>query len=612
MGRESKIRKLRRLKIIPEVKQRGSKKPMAKGWRITIWSIVAVAFVLVVMGIWAYSGRDHAAKVGSQVITANEVEVRAFEALSAKLTPDQLNPNDPNFQQQLEGEKEATLQRLIQEKIYIEAAKNEGLEITSDDYLVIAQEKMENEVKLQVVQKLEKDWTDEDKEAWKDWMTEAGYESEESLVSFIQTRFKGEIEFKAHRQKAVGDTLDAMEATDNEAKAWYDEKGAMKISHILLSYDAINHEASKGKEQKEKLNDIHKSILDGEITFADAANKHTEDQKGNGGDLGWYNIQDGKLINEAGTAGLVPEFERMALTLAPGDVSGIVQTQFGFHIIKCTKTRNNSTNYDLKEGVRLAIIKLSVGDTSNPQAPPAPEEEWTSIKTQASDIVSQIKSGSIDFATAATRFSVDQLTKTNGGELPPMMASDVSGYFWASMEDAKQYEGQGMYPFEVTVVEKAHNMSNDQVSEPIRTSSGWVIVKKIDYRNAKSLSFDDVKEQVKRDVLVLKKNEFESNWLEGKRGEITVSIGNPWIKFANWWENSVVAPMGDFGTWVSELLGKNASDKPTNQIPIDGNSDELPNMEDPAVQEQIQRMLQEQADKQGITPGEGTPQPINP
>ncbi len=587
MGRESKIRKLRRLKIIPEVKQRGEKRPLSKGWKITIWSIVAIALVLIVMGIWAYNGRDVAARVGSQVITTNEVESRAFDSLAAQLPSDQLDYQSAEFQQQLEGERDTTLQRLIQEKIYIEAAKKENVAVTEDDYNMVAQDKLDSEVKLQVVQKPEEDWTEEDKKTWEDWMTDAGYENEVQLRDFIRSRFAGEIEFKTHRQKAIGDTLDGMEATDEEAREWYNQKGAMRLSHILLSYDVINDEPEKAKTQREKLSEIHDRIVNGEISFADAANESTEDQKGSGGDLGWYNIQNGKLINEAGTAGLVEEFEKMALTLEPGEVSDIVQTQFGFHIIKCTEVRNNSVNYDLQEGVRVGIIRLTVGNVTDENAAPATEEEWNKVKAEADDIIKQIKSGKLSFADAASRYSIDQFTKDNGGEIPSMMASDASGYFWANLEDAVKYEGQGMYPFESTVISKAYDLTNGQVSEPVRTSDSWVIVKKIDYRPATKLSFEDVKDQVKNDILILKKNEFESNWLSEKRGQIDVSIGNPWTKFANWWENSVVAPIEDFGRWVSGLLGKNLSEQSSTstEVPLD-----MPEM----TQEELQQILQQQ------------------
>lgn len=610
MGRESKIRKLRRLKIIPEIKHRGEKKPLAKGWKITIWSIVTVAFVLVILGIWAYSGRDVAAKVGNTVITKNEVSSRAMDSLAMRLPPEQMNQNSPEFKQQIVAEEENTLQRLIQEKIYIEAAKNEGVKVTDKDLQETAQAKLDDELKLQVVQKPEDEWTEEDRKKWDDWISETGYEDEIQLRDFVQQRFAGEIEFKTYRQMAIGGALDSMEVTDDEAKQWYKDKGSMKLSHILLKYDVITDEPEKANTQKQKLTEVHQKVISGEQSFADAANEHTEDQKGKGGDLGWYNIQNGKLVSDAG-GGLVPEFEKMALTLADGVVSSIVQSQYGFHIIKCTGTRNNSINYDLKEGVRLGIIRFVVGDPSNTQAPPAPEEEWSKVKGQAQDVITKLNSGDIDFATAASRYSADQLTKDNGGELPSMMASDPSGYFWANLEEAKQYEGQGMYPFEVAIVEKVYSMKNGAVSEPIRTSNSWIIAKKIDYREAKTLSFDEVKEQVKRDRIAVKKNDFESDWLSQQRGIINVSIGNPWNNFANWWENSVVAPMQDFGRWISDMLGRSGSknDDGTSEIPI--NQGQELDINDP----DIQRALRESAEKQGIPLGEspqGSPQSTAP
>ena len=74
MGKESKIRELRRAKLIPQVKETKIYKPMSKGWRVTIWTIIFVIIALLGFGIWAYSGRKIEARVGSASITTDELE----------------------------------------------------------------------------------------------------------------------------------------------------------------------------------------------------------------------------------------------------------------------------------------------------------------------------------------------------------------------------------------------------------------------------------------------------------------------------------------------------------------------------------------------------------
>lgn len=64
-------------------------------------------------------------------------------------------------------------------------------------------------------------------------------------------------------------------------------------------------------------------------SFEALAREHsTCPSKSSGGDLGWF-----------GAGKMVPAFESAVKRLSPGSVSDLVQTQFGFHIIKCTGRR---------------------------------------------------------------------------------------------------------------------------------------------------------------------------------------------------------------------------------------------------------------------------------
>ena len=89
----------------------------------------------------------------------------------------------------------------------------------------------------------------------------------------------------------------------------------MKVSaqHILVDHE---YEAL----------DIQKKLSEGAM-FEDLARDFSQCPSGkSGGDLG-----------EFGKGMMVPSFEKAAFLLLPGEVSGIVRTQFGYHIIKRTK-----------------------------------------------------------------------------------------------------------------------------------------------------------------------------------------------------------------------------------------------------------------------------------
>lgn len=117
--------------------------------------------------------------------------------------------------------------------------------------------------------------------------------------------------------------------TEAEAKKFYDENPekfknpeSVKASHILVGINANTTAADKAKA-KEKAESLLKRVKAGE-DFAEIAKKEsTCPSAAQGGDLGYFS-----------TGQMVPEFEKAAFNLKPGEVSGIVETKFGYHIIK--------------------------------------------------------------------------------------------------------------------------------------------------------------------------------------------------------------------------------------------------------------------------------------
>jgi peptidyl-prolyl cis-trans isomerase C len=125
------------------------------------------------------------------------------------------------------------------------------------------------------------------------------------------------------------------QATDAALKKFVDENkdalnGAqVRASHILLMVDPDAPAAEKEKV-KQKLLGIKKDIESGRITFAEAADKYSEDpanvQNKVGGDLGWF-PRRGQFIES---------FSDAAFQLKKGKVSDVVETPFGYHLIMVT------------------------------------------------------------------------------------------------------------------------------------------------------------------------------------------------------------------------------------------------------------------------------------
>ncbi|WP_099353388.1 peptidylprolyl isomerase [Fredinandcohnia onubensis] len=125
------------------------------------------------------------------------------------------------------------------------------------------------------------------------------------------------------------------------------EGEVVKASHILaqVPQDATEEQKAEAKKKIEEA----KAKLDSGEKFEDVAQEYSEDGSAqNGGDLGWF-----------GKGRMVPEFEEVAFTLKEGETSDIVESQFGYHIIKVTGTTEgfDKMEQEKKDEIRKALLQ---------------------------------------------------------------------------------------------------------------------------------------------------------------------------------------------------------------------------------------------------------------
>lgn len=115
-------------------------------------------------------------------------------------------------------------------------------------------------------------------------------------------------------------------------------------SHILITVPA-NATSAQKSEAKVKAEDLLVKVKANPAKFAELAKQYSQDpgSAANGGDLGYF----GKGV-------MAKPFETAAFALKPGQVSGIVETQFGYHIIKLNAVKGN----DLASVKATAIKQL--------------------------------------------------------------------------------------------------------------------------------------------------------------------------------------------------------------------------------------------------------------
>jgi peptidyl-prolyl cis-trans isomerase C len=147
-----------------------------------------------------------------------------------------------------------------------------------------------------------------------------------------------------------------------EEKKFYDENPdkfklpeSVHASHILIGVDAKSTDAEK-KQAKQKAEAILQKVKGGE-DFATAAKENsTCPSSAQGGDLGFF------------TKGqMVPAFENAAFSLKPGELSDVVETQFGYHIIKVIEKQPARTvSYDeAKQKIQDFLKSQKIGKNIN-------------------------------------------------------------------------------------------------------------------------------------------------------------------------------------------------------------------------------------------------------
>ncbi len=245
-------------------------------------------------------------------------------------------------------------------------------------------------------------------------------------------------EFEGYRRDLAEPYMRVQEVEDSIINAIYDRmKEEVSVSHIMVANrgEGVDREA-----QRTRLDSIRTAILNG-ADFATLARRFSIDRSvvRNGGDMGYI------------TAARYPyTFEDAAYTTPVGEISPVIETPFGFHIVR-VNDRRPARGQVLVEH----ILKLTQGLS---------EEEAAVKKAQIDSIASLLAAGG-DFEAIARAESEDPGSKREGGRL--------------------NWFGTGMMVPEFEAASFA--LANGETSAPIKTSYGYHIIRKLDSRGIEPL-----------------------------------------------------------------------------------------------------------------------------
>lgn len=186
-------------------------------------------------------------------------------------------------------------------------------------------------------------------------------------------------------------------ASPSDARAYFESIPTDSLPYIdaemeiaqIVRMPAIS--AAEKQAVRAQLEDYRKKILAGEADFAVYAALYSKDPSSakKGGELGFF---------ERGT--MVPEFEAAAFSLKPGEISPVIETKFGFHILQLIERRGDQIN------IRHILLQPTTDDNA-----------LVACVKQLDSLKIQIEAGTITFEDAAQKFSNDEETRNNGGLL---------------------------------------------------------------------------------------------------------------------------------------------------------------------------------------------------
>ncbi|HED11834.1 MAG TPA: parvulin peptidyl-prolyl isomerase [Caldithrix abyssi] len=247
-------------------------------------------------------------------------------------------------------------------------------------------------------------------------------------------------------------------------------KESVDISHILK---VVKPSAEAQAKAYQKIDSI-KALLEAGADFARLAEEESDDPASaiRGGDLG--------LI---GRGEFVPEFETVAFSLNDGQISDIVQTQFGFHIIQMMERRGEKIH------TRHILIRV---------APTADDEQR--VVNELLEIRNKALNDS-SFEELAIEYSDDENVKQDHGHL---------GVFEVDKLVVPQFKSvlEGMKPGEISM--------------PFKTDFGYHIVKLNRHMDARPLSLEEDWQKIEQMAKNFKLEKEYRHWIEDLKKQIPI------------------------------------------------------------------------------------------
>jgi peptidyl-prolyl cis-trans isomerase D len=271
---------------------------------------------------------------------------------------------------------------------------------------------------------------------------------------------------------------------DRDFDSKYNQPKKVKASHILMKFDADATDEAK---------DEVRAVMEGVLVEAKAAGadfealarKYSEDGSASrGGDLGLFDEKR-----------MVKPFSDKAFSMQPGEISDLVETQFGLHIIKVTEVQQAETK--TLADVRLDIARDLLKDER------APELAVAYAKT-----LLPVLNGSLDESEADLLLAEKSLTVQESGEF------------------ARKDRRIPKLGTSADALEVAFELANvgDVTADPVDVGNGFAIMKLTSATKADMASFEEKKEELRGQLLRTKQTRAVQAWRDQLKADAKIRI----------------------------------------------------------------------------------------
>lgn len=208
-------------------------------------------------------------------------------------------------------------------------------------------------------------------------------------INEVKENFRDDLKNKLLAERMQKNIMTDISVTPSEVKAFFHNipKDSLPYfnSEVEVGELVMKPQLSEAEKRKaiEKLEKFRQRVVEGGEDFAELAKTYSDDFASAriGGDLGW--TKRGKFV---------PEFEAAAYKLEEGEISPVVETEFGFHIIQLLGRRGNSIH------TRHILVKPEITD-----------DDLQRTKVKMDSIRNLIVSGVLSFSEAVKKFGYDDV-----------------------------------------------------------------------------------------------------------------------------------------------------------------------------------------------------------